>query len=87
MPVTQAAGRNDPESCKPLSIQGSCEAVRHKLRIFKGRYLALWYVECQCGWEPEESSPSGFLGRAHHDAALAVGIAHQIEEKDGCDCE
>jgi hypothetical protein len=62
--------------------------MRHKLRIFKGSYIPLWYVECQCGWEPEtSSSASGFLGRASHDAALAVGIAHQREEKDGCDCE
>jgi hypothetical protein len=60
--------------------------MKHKLRIFRGDYIPLWYVECRCGWEPEQGD-SGFCGRASHDAALALGIAHQQQEKDVCDCE
>lgn len=53
---------------------------RHKLRVFRGSQLSLWYVECSCGWRPNPSRSSGFHGRAHWGTALAIGVDHQREE-------
>ena len=53
---------------------------KHKLRVFRGNSLSLWYVECSCGWEPDPSPTSGLHGRAHWGTAFAIGVEHQREE-------
>lgn len=59
--------------------------MKHKLRIEKGRHSQLWYVECSCGWSPPFKSPTtGRWGRPTQEAALAVGIDHQMEAPDRC---
>lgn len=73
--------------------------MRHKIRVW-GRHkgwlnqlpkITLWYVECECGWQIETYHDYGngqsFYGRPSWDLAYALGVAHQKEAKDTCDCE
>lgn len=59
--------------------------MKHKLRIFTQRHIRSrwrWYVECECGWEPERSRHTGLYARDHFDTALVTGIVHQKEIRD-----
>jgi hypothetical protein len=50
--------------------------MKHKLKIYRGRYFPLWYVECRdCeGWQ---SKKEGWFGRPTWREALDAGIYHQ----------
>lgn len=66
---------------------------RHKIRIYAGgpspdlRATRLWYVECECGWEPlTRSYVTGRWGRPNWESAFALGVGHQKISKEECTC-
>lgn len=69
--------------------------MRHKLKIngVTG-YSAgpLWYVECSCGWDTPTKAihpvnGQNYYGRSTWDAAFALGVAHQKQQKEVCTCD
>lgn len=69
--------------------------MKHKLKIVAQSgfsFGAMWYVECSCGWEPEFAAlhpaiGQNYYGRSTWDAAFALGVAHQKQQKDVCTCD
>lgn len=69
--------------------------MRHKLKIHTTPGFSwgpLWYVKCSCGWEPDAPAINPhngqrYFGRATWDAAFALGIAHQKQQKEVCTCD
>ena len=65
---------------------------RHKVKVRGVRRLRLgtfWYVSCGCGWEPitlHEWPDGPRYARQTWDAAFALGVAHQRQMKDECNC-
>lgn len=69
--------------------------MKHKIRVGAQQGFSfgiLWYVDCSCGWEPKFAAlhpvaGQRYFGRSTWDAALAVGIAHQKQQKEVCTCD
>lgn len=63
----------------------------HKIRIYSGGTgvfgVRMWYVECECGWEPATRSRiTGFWGRPNWESAFGLGVGHQRVNKEVCAC-
>lgn len=70
--------------------------MKHKIKVYgvnwrHPRRLVLWYVSCTCDWEPRTLWlwPDGERrwGRPTWDTAFALGVAHQKNVKEACECE
>lgn len=69
--------------------------MKHKITIYSvapcgPRSPRLWYANCSCGWEFETRHNYGAFtrwGRPSWDAAFALGVAHQKQQKEVCTCD